>query len=102
VIAHVLKLLARDEHLRDAVIAERAGCSRFTVWQLRRGEHRSQRRDARGRLVDRRGSDPRKVRLALRLLARPAANKSRIARRLGLGRRVVQLLALGQYITQKG
>jgi DNA-binding Lrp family transcriptional regulator len=97
IVTRILRLLARPEALNNRQIAERVGVSHETVRKLRRGEHRTQTGP------DRRGADPRKIRLALRMLDRtPRPKFARIARRVGLSRRVVQLLARGEHITQRG
>jgi hypothetical protein len=95
VIEQVARLLAREENLSDAVIAERAGCHPRTVRQFRRGNHWSQRDE------DRRGDRPARIRLALELLSRqPRPNLSRVARLLGMHRDTVRKLHRGTYITQ--
>jgi DNA-binding CsgD family transcriptional regulator len=96
VIEQVARLLAREEKLSDAVIAERAGCHPRTVRQFRRGNHWSQRDE------DRRGDRPARIRLALEFLQRePRPSISRVARLLGMHRDTVRKLARGEYITQR-
>lgn len=96
-----LRLLAREsthgERLSDDVIARRVGCSRESVRQLRRGEHRAQQDE------DRRGAPPARIRLALELLsAEPRPTFTRVARLLAMNRRLVRALARGEHITQRG
>lgn len=96
VVAHVERLLARDEPLSDDVIARRAGCSKMSVWRIRTGRHPSQ-QDA-----DRRGAPPARVRLALQLLAgEPRPSISHVARLILMNRRTVSDLANGRHITQR-
>jgi hypothetical protein len=102
VVTAVLKLLALDPPLKAGVIAQRLGIHATTVRRFRQGRHRSQRVDERGAPLDVRGGNPRKIRLALRLLGRqPPPPLSAIARRLKMSRRVVRLLRDGEYITQR-
>ncbi|MGD9634492.1 MAG: hypothetical protein AB7I57_22870 [Pirellulales bacterium] len=93
-IGHALRLLAREERLTVAVIAERVGCSEETIRKLKLGTHFSQRDE------DRRGGPPERNRLALELLARGKSLRE-VARILSMDRAKVGRLYRGEHITQR-